>query len=278
MDDWPKVDQMNATIVIPVFNQLPYTRQCLDSLNASGCADTAIVVIDNASTDGTREYLASRPSLRTIRNLENRACAAAWNQGFQTSTTPWTVFLNNDVVLPAGWLENLIVFAEKEKVQIACPAMGEGELNYDLEKYAQNFTARMKTVHRFNKAHGACFLVHRRVFETIGGFDENFRKGGNEDVDFFMRARLAGFRLAWTGCSYIHHFGSITQKALASQHGSTRNETIGYFRAKWKINWFQRCWMRWNRRTTEMLTGWNERLRFGHTLRAWRMNGKTYYR
>src|SRR6266705_1046546 len=101
---------MNVTIVIPVFNQLQYTRQCLESLNATGCDDSMIVVVNNASTDGTAEYLASRPKLHVITNLENRACSAAWNQGYNVHKSPWTVFLNNDTVLTSGWLENLTAF------------------------------------------------------------------------------------------------------------------------------------------------------------------------
>jgi glycosyltransferase involved in cell wall biosynthesis len=176
---------MDVTIVIPVFNQLHYTRQCLDSLNAAGCADGMIVVVNNASTDGTAEFLARRPGLRVIQNSENRACAAAWNQGFLASRTEWTLFLNNDVVVPPGWLENLAAFAEKETADIASPAMGEGQLDYALADYARKFTAKMKTVQRRNTANGACFLVRRRVFEAIGNFDESFCRGGNEDDDFF---------------------------------------------------------------------------------------------
>ncbi len=268
---------MKATIVIPVFNQLHYTRQCLDSLNAAGCADEMIVVVNNASTDGTAEFLAGRPGLRAIQNPENRACAAAWNQGFAASQTAWTLFLNNDVVVPPDWLENLIAFAEKEKVDVASPAMGEGELDYDLRDYARRFTARTKNVRRRKTASGACFLVHRRVFETIGNFDENFRKGGNEDDDFFRRAKLAGFELAVTGGAYIHHFGCVTQLAIVQTTGPYRDETIRYFRAKWKINWFERRTARVNRALMSAWRKWSELLRSGHTLRERRRNGKTLH-
>jgi GT2 family glycosyltransferase len=269
---------MNATIVIPIFNQLDYTRQCLDSLNAAGCADEMIVVINNASTDGTAAFLAGRPGLRVIHNPENRACAAAWNQGLQASRTAWTLFLNNDVVVPPGWLENLIAFAEKENVDIASPAMGEGELDYDLAAYARQFTARMKTVQREKTATGACFLVRRRVFEATGNFDENFRKGGNEDEDFFRRARLAGFKLAVTGGAYIHHFGHVTQRSLCETACARRDETLRYFRAKWKINWLERRRARLQRIFLGAWRKWSELARHGHTLRERRQNGKILHR
>src|SRR5476649_825718 len=135
---------MDVTIVIPVFNQLEFTRQCLESLTAAGYDDSMIVVVNNASTDGTAEFLATRPKLRVINNSENRACAAAWNQGFQAGKTKWTLFLNNDTVVPQGWLESLVDFAEKNGADIASPGMGEGELDYELAGYAREFISKMK--------------------------------------------------------------------------------------------------------------------------------------
>ena len=268
---------MDVTIVIPVFNQLHFTRQCLESLKAAGCDDSMIVVVNNASTDGTAEFLASRPKLRAIQNPENRACAAAWNQGFAAAKTQWTVFLNNDTLLPPGWLESLVDFAEKNGVDIASPGMGEGDLDYDLAGYAREYVAGMKAVQRRGTANGACFMVARKVFDTIGGFDENFRKGGNEDDDFFLRARNAGFKLAISGCSYIHHFSRMTRKATGVLAGAGREETVGYFREKWRINWAKRRWLRWRRKTMGAWWRWNERSRHGHTLIEQRIAGKRRY-
>jgi len=268
---------MDVTIVIPVFNQLHFTRQCLESLNATGCDDSMIVVINNASTDGTAEFLATRPKLRVIQNLENRACAAAWNQGFAASKTKWMVFLNNDTLLSPGWLESLVAFAEKEGIDISSPAMCEGDLDYDFAAYSREFVSKMRQVQRHGTASGVCFMVARRVFETIGNFDENFNKGGNEDTDFFWRVQKAGFKMAVSGCAYIHHFGSVTQKALKAERGSTRAETVGYFRKKWKINWVQRRWMRIRRKAAGNWRKLSERLRYGHTLVELRVAGKIHY-
>ena len=270
--------RLDATIIIPVYNQLHYTRQCLESLNASGYPDAMIVVVNNASTDGTAEFLAARPALRVITNPENRACAAAWNQGFQVSTTQWTVFLNNDTVSPPGWLNSLIAFAERNHLAVASPAMGEGELNYDLKGFARKFTARMKSVVRCGIASGACFMVARDVFAVTGGFDENFTRGGNEDDDFFWRVHAAGFKLAVIGSAYLHHFGSMTRKAMGSERRAHRTETIGYFRHKWKLNWAQRRWLRLRRKAIEAWWSWSERLRHAHTLREYRFGGRRYFR
>jgi N-acetylglucosaminyl-diphospho-decaprenol L-rhamnosyltransferase len=269
---------MDVTIVIPVHNQLHFTRQCLESLNACGYPDRLIVVVDNASTDGTATFLAGRPDLRVIRNPKNRACAAAWNQGFKASTTRWTVFLNNDTVSPPGWLESLIAFAEKNGVTVASPAMAEGELDYDLNAFACDFIAQMNNVVRSGTASGACFMVAREVFAATGGFDENFTKGGNEDDDFFWRARDAGFKLAISGGAFIHHFGRTTQNALLAERGSTRKETVTYFRKKWKISWLKRRSLRLRRKIIEAWWKWSERLGYGRTLNELHLGGKITYR
>jgi GT2 family glycosyltransferase len=222
--------------------------------------------------------LVTRPQLRRVTKTENRACAAAWNQGLQASATNWILFLNNDVLTPVGWLEKLVTFAEKSGASVVSPALGEGELDYDLASYAREFMTTMREVSRPHIEGGVAFLVHRRVFERVGGFDENFRKGGNEDVDFFWRAQAAGFTLATTGASYLHHFGSVTQTALKAERGSTRAETIGYFRAKWKIGWAKRRWQRLQRKVRAAWWSWNERRQHGLTLLTTRAGGKIIHR
>ena len=271
-------NKMDAAIVIPVFNQLHYTRQCLDSLNACGYPDSMIVVVNNASTDGTKEFLDGRPALHVIHNDTNRACAAAWNQGYRLLGREWTMFLNNDVLVTEGWLESLIDFAKRENLGMACPAMCENELNYNLSEYASEFVAKMKRVKRIGGAHGVAFVVRRNVIETVGGFDENFRKGGNEDEDFFMRVRMGGFKYAVTGSSFIHHFGSITQKHLQASGLNWRDETVDYFRQKWRLNWARRKWRRFCRKATEAWWCRIELLRFGQTLWQVRIKGCIEYR
>src|SRR5688572_7443241 len=131
------------SIVIPVFNQLHYTRNCLESLGASRMPDAKIVVVNNGSSDGTKEFLSKISSVHVIDNEANRGCAAAWNQGVQLLKAEWTVVLNNDVLVCKSWLEELLDFAEKNRVDIASPAIREGELNYDFERYARDFVGRM---------------------------------------------------------------------------------------------------------------------------------------
>lgn len=265
-------------IVIPVFNQLHYTKGCLESLWKTTPKDVQIVVVNNGSTDGTKEFLAGLSGIHVIQNENNLGCAPAWNQGVKALNADWTVVLNNDVLLTAGWLEALLDFAAKNNVGIISPAIREGELNYDLAGYACEFVSEMKNVARWGVASGICFAVQKKVFEGVGGFDENFRIGVFEDTDFFLRVKKAKFALATTGCSFIHHFGSITQKAIKKQvERPYEAENRVYFRRKWKLTAPKRFWMRLQSKTAYASFRWRERLAHGHSLNERWIEGKLHF-
>jgi N-acetylglucosaminyl-diphospho-decaprenol L-rhamnosyltransferase len=259
---------MNVSIVIPVLNQLHYTKECVAGLAASLAPGVAVVVVDNGSSDGTAEFLATQPQITVIRNPENRGCAAAWNQGVRATSSEWVLILNNDVLVTEGWLPALVGFAEAHNLGIASPAIREGEFNYALAAYARQFTTEMRKVARWGTANGVCFLVRRRVFEAVGLFDEQFRVGQFEDADFFLRARKAGFRLGTTGSAFIHHFGSVTQDALRSDDPRLpyEAENRAYFRRKWRLGWCRRRWRRLYAIVASARWRWLEHWRHGHSL------------
>ena len=183
---------MKASVVIPVLNQLRFTRICLESLLPALPEECEVIVIDNGSSDGTAEYLSDFPDIRVITNRKNLGCAVAWNQGIKAAQAPWIVIVNNDVILAESWLDGLLEFAAEKNADIVSPAFREGEYNYDIAEYSKEFISKMRFVARMGIAQGICFMVRRRVFDLIGLFDENFRIGQFEDADFFRRARLEG--------------------------------------------------------------------------------------
>jgi GT2 family glycosyltransferase len=268
---------MDVTIAIPVLNQLNYTVQCLESLGRAGVPDADIVVVDNGSTDGTRAFLAARPRLRVVSNASNLGCSTAWNQGVQTSTSTWTFIMNNDIVVGPGVREGLVRFAEENHRDIVSPGMGEGELDYDIEAFAKEFVARMSPASRDGFAAGCSFMVHRRVFDKIGLFDTKVGLAGNEDEDFYRRAKAAGFRLGMTGRAFLHHFGSITQRDVKRGLGipnSARLSDSAYFKKKHHITWLRRQTDHLREKMRNKLWRWDERRRFGMTLRMSRQGGE----
>jgi len=263
---------LNITVTIPVFNQLHYTTQCVDSLNHAGVTDEQIVIVNNASTDGTAEFLALRPRIQAVNNETNTGCGPAWTQGSKLSHTEWTVVLNNDVLVPSNCFQNLQTFAEENNYDVVSPAMCEGECDYDWQSYAADFMEKMQFVERKNIAHGVCFMVHRRVFEKIGYFN-NF--GGYEDDDFFRRVLRAGFKMAMTGSAFLHHFGMATQKSIKSEQVMAKvYERRERYRRETGLTWPKRKWSQLRNSVRGRWWRISEKRRFGHTLKERRQDGR----
>jgi glycosyltransferase involved in cell wall biosynthesis len=105
-----------ASVIIPCWNQLEFTRKCLHALFRQTAPSWELIVIDNGSTEGTGSYLAgvqdaSPAPVTVIANSTNRGFPAAINQGLQYARGEYLVLLNNDVVVPEGWLSQLIGLA-----------------------------------------------------------------------------------------------------------------------------------------------------------------------
>jgi SAM-dependent methyltransferase len=93
-----------TSIVILTHNQLSYTRLCVDSIRQCTDEPYELIFVDNASTDGTVEYLQSLGNIKLVLNAENRGFPAAANQGMQLAVGRQILLLNNDTVVPTGWL------------------------------------------------------------------------------------------------------------------------------------------------------------------------------
>ncbi len=255
----------SVSLVIPVYNQLDYTRQCLEAI--ARCTDQLyeLIIVDNASTDGTQEFLRDVKAT-VITNSRNLGCAKAWNQGVRASQGDVVGILNNDIVVTKGWIEGLVKFMEQGGHGIVSPAAREGYLNYDLDAYASEFTRSCKDATR-SELYGACMVINRDVFDRVGLFDEAFAYGGCEDIDFFWRAKAAGFSAGLTGSVLIHHFSMVTQDAIKrSETKVYPAENLAHFKKKWnrtvRGNWAARRW-------ADLKNAWikrYERCRYGHTL------------
>jgi hypothetical protein len=167
-------------VVIPVLNQLPYTQQCVESLLAAGTPASALLVIDNGSSDETPAWLASRPDVPSIRNRVNLGCGGAWAQGALHDDSDWVLLLNNDVVVCPDFVDGLLDAAERHGLDVVSPALVEGPLDYDFAELARRFREAMQGSLRRGWFHGVAFAVHRRVFEAIGFPDTDRQLGGRE--------------------------------------------------------------------------------------------------
>jgi N-acetylglucosaminyl-diphospho-decaprenol L-rhamnosyltransferase len=262
------------SIVIPVFNQISYTSQCIESLLAEQVRPEQILIIDNASTDETWGWLGQHPEVRRHRNRVNLGCGCAWTQGAVMSPdAEWVVFLNNDVLSGPRAIHAMIDAAEREKFGVVSPALLEGPNDYGFESFSKEYQKKMAGIVRRGLFHGACFAVHRSVFEKIGFPDTDRRLGGYEDAEYLIRCKRAGIPFGMVGESVLHHFGSITQKAMVKKVGESLGDRK-YFRARVGIGLLsrKRDKFRFQSQTRQWVA--EELKKTGFTLHMLRQNGQ----
>jgi N-acetylglucosaminyl-diphospho-decaprenol L-rhamnosyltransferase len=269
---------MNCTVVIPVLNQLHYTQQCVHSLLSHGVRPDSLLVIDNGSTDDTPAWLASRPDIRSIRNPVNLGCGGAWTQGALASDREWVVLLNNDIVCAHNFIEAQIRAAQKHGLAVVSPALIEFELDYDLDAMTQDFLAKMSGTLREGWFHGVCFSVHRQVFHQIGFLDTDRLLFGREDAEFLARCKRNGLKVGTVGDALMHHFGSITQKAMKLEQGVGEFGDHRYLYAKLGLNWWGRQRAKFARKAQTRRWSEAERARTGYSLHMVHRDGRVEYR
>ncbi|TLU88228.1 MAG: glycosyltransferase [Chlorobium sp.] len=263
------------TIVIPVFNQLQYTVQCVESLLRQNIQPGNILIIDNASSDDTPLWLSQHKELRQLRNRTNLGCGCAWTQGIVLSLdSEWVVLLNNDVLAVPDAIDALLNSAEREKLGVASPALLEGQNDYDFNTFAINYSQKMSGMIRRGKFHGVCFAVHRDAWEKIGFPDTDRRLGGYEDAEYFFRCKRAGIPMGFVGDSVFHHFGSITQKAIKKTTGQKSLGDLAYFRSRAGTGWLSRKRDKFMSKYESRRWIDAEKGRSGYTLHMQRHDGK----
>jgi N-acetylglucosaminyl-diphospho-decaprenol L-rhamnosyltransferase len=268
----------NYTVVIPVLNQLHYTQQCVESLLASGVPASALLIIDNGSTDATPQWLASRPDVRSVRNPVNLGCGGAWTQGALLSEQDWVVLLNNDIVCSHNVIQAQLDAAQHHGLSVVSPALVESDLDYDLAAFTPQFLNKMRGHVRLGWFHGVCFSVRRSVFQKIGFLDTDRLLYGREDAEFLARCKRHGLLVGTVGDAVMHHFGMITQTAMKKELGVSKFGDHRYFYSKVGLNWWGRQRAKWARKAQTRRWVADELARFGLTLHSVHKNKHIEYR
>jgi GT2 family glycosyltransferase len=265
-------------VTFACYNQWDYTKQCLNSLFASGVTPERVVVVDNCSTDGTTRELEQFKLRRVVKNSANWGCGVAWNQGITELQTEWIVVMNNDVVVSADWVRTLIDASCRAGLKIASPPIVNGDCPATSIGYAERSAAdaNLRNHVRRGLAHGVAMLIHTSVFKQIGLFRPEPRMMGFEDTLFFHEALRAGIPIGTVGTGWLHHFGSITQMALKAERGLSSKEGLGMRDAHRTLglSWFGRKLKKAEKLRLESRYRSEELSKFGLTLNSWQMTGK----
>ncbi len=216
--------QPAVTVVIPAFNKMELTRQCLCALGRlQDPVPCEVVVVDNASADGTPAMLRAFPWVRTVRNEENLGFAKACNQGARIAKGRHLVFLNNDTIPLDHWLEPLVKEVEADRrvgmagskllfedgtVQHAGVAFSrQTRIPYHPYRFMPSNAPCVNRRKEMQAVTAACVLIPRETFTRMEGFCEDYRNGW-EDLDLCVRLRLASMRIIYQPQSCLYHLES----------------------------------------------------------------------
>src|SRR5436305_1746521 len=221
------VRTIKTSVVIPVFNKVEFTFQCLRSLvRELNFDDTEVIVVNNASTDETRELLSHFGDLvRVIDNDTNRGFVDACNQGASVARGKYLVFLNNDTVVLPGWLDALVETIESNESVGAVGSMflyPDGRIqeagailwsNGETLRYGRGRSSedrRFTFAREVDYCSGASLLVRKDLFERLGGFDRRYAPAYYEDADICMGVRSLGFKVIYQPHSRLVHYEGAT--------------------------------------------------------------------
>jgi GT2 family glycosyltransferase/glycosyltransferase involved in cell wall biosynthesis/Tfp pilus assembly protein PilF len=239
-----------VSVVVLTYNNWEYTKSCLFAVrNWSDYPNLEIIVVDNASTDETREKLRELEPrdkrVQVILNDTNLGVAAGYNVGLRAARGDYVILLNNDTYVTRGWVRDLIRpmqldpqigltgpltndIGNEQRVKIAYGTMEEMQL------VARRFVrARLRRTLEVGNLAFFCVAISRAVLEDVGLLDEVYGLGYYEDDDYCRRAAQANYKLVIVDDVFVHHYHSVSFDALGEKAAEqmARNRVI--FEERW---------------------------------------------
>jgi len=224
------MESTKLLIITPVWNQLEFTKQYIESLREfTDQSAYELLIINNNSTDGTLEYLDEIEKLynniHIITNEQNEGWTGACNQAFKLispdlnlssskvmfNDCTHVLLANNDILFEADWLSKMLKRFDDPDVGIVGPT---SDYVAGLQSIQYNILGLQTETTKF--IIGFFFMMKREVLDKVGHFDEStFNKlGGGEEIDFCIRATKAGYKFLIARDVFIKHFGSKTLQHL----------------------------------------------------------------
>ncbi len=247
------------SIVIPNWNGKTFLGTCLNSLRQQSEASIEIIIVDNASSDGSGQFIAtSYPEVRLIELAANRGFTGACNIGIEAAAGEFIALLNNDTEVDANWAAEIIAaFDAHPEVGIVASKMllfdqrdrlhTAGDF-FTTDGQAGNRGAWQRDQGQYERAEnvfsacGGASAYRRAMLEEIGSLDDDFFFL-LEDVDLAWRAQLAGHRVWYAPKAIVYHHlsatgGGVTASYYAGRNGIwliVKNMPAGLLRKYWRL-------------------------------------------
>lgn len=214
------------SVLILNWNGANFLPRCLDSVQGQTFQDFEVLVLDNASTDGSLTGAETRwPTFRFLRFKQNLGFAAANNRGAEMARGEWLAFLNNDSFPDPGWLmaidesihahpeytffsSRIMVDSPEDRVQSSGDVYNISGCAWSRDNHFLLDNAHRTAEEVFSPC-AAAAVYRRDIFIEAGGFDEDF-VSHHEDVDLGFRLRLLGYRCLYIPDAVVRHIGSAS--------------------------------------------------------------------
>ncbi|MFH0997447.1 MAG: glycosyltransferase family 2 protein [Pseudomonadota bacterium] len=218
---------MKVSVIIPIYNRKEYTKKCLESIFAFGSKYAyELIVVDNASSDGSGEYLNGlKDKIISIHNVENKGFAKACNQGAKVANGEYLLFLNNDTIVTEHWVDVLIeeldidpdvaiagnkLLFPDETIQHAGVVFSKDKIPYHIHYREIKEKPYVNKKRAFQAVTAACMIIRKNIFDKVGGFNEEYLNG-YEDVDLCLKVRSCDKGIMYCPDSVVYHYESISE-------------------------------------------------------------------
>jgi GT2 family glycosyltransferase/glycosyltransferase involved in cell wall biosynthesis len=224
--EFPVHEQVDVSIVIPVFNQLRFTQACLASLQEHQEKERfEVIVVDDCSTDATAEALSQIPGVTHLRNEKNCGFIASCNSGAEKARGQYLVFLNNDTLVTDGWLSALLdTFAEEPRAGVVGAKLlyPDGRLQeaggiiwrdasgWNYGKFDDPHKPEYNYLREVDYCSAAALMIPKSLFASVGGFDVRYAPAYYEDTDLAFKVRQAGYKVLYQPLSEVIHYEGVT--------------------------------------------------------------------
>lgn len=235
-----------TSIIIITYNNIEYTKKCINSIRKyTENIDYEIIVIDNNSSDETKEWLKKCTDIRCTFNEFNVGFPKGCNQGISMATGDNILLLNNDVIVTPRWLNNLsLALWSNDSVGAVGAVTNNCSYYQSIPTEYNNYDELIKFADKYNdsdekkweqriKLIGFCMLIKKSVIDEVGLLDERFTPGNYEDDDYSYRMIKAGYKLLLCKDTFIHHYGSVSFKKDQERTNNIMYENYRKFIDKW---------------------------------------------
>ena len=237
------------SFIILSYNSMKIMQECLNAIrNYCDLGTYETVIVDNASTDGIREWLLQQPDIKLILNDKFDGFSAGCNQGAKAASPSNDIFLlNNDAIISERSILYLrLGLYTGSDIGIAGPVSCNVIPEQLYDSTARNKDDWFSIASKINQPlepalqfshwlQGHAMLIKRKVWDEIGGLDTNCRFGGAEDLEYTIRANSMGYKTCICKNAFIYHYGSTSMKTKSSEYAIAISNNHRYFEHKYGI-------------------------------------------